>query len=83
MAERGVTLQKWIWILWPSFIVGGIAEIMFFTAFDPLDMTFFGDPITWSREAVYTVGFFAFWAVCAASSAATCFFQRTAGEINR
>lgn len=76
-------MQRVIWILWPSFIVGGIAEGLFFTAFDPLDMTFFSYPITWSRTAVYTVGFFTFWAVCAASSAATCFLQRTSKQINR
>jgi hypothetical protein len=29
------------------------------------------------------VGFFAFWAICAASSAFTCFLQRTSAEINR
>ena len=51
--------------------------------FDPRDMMFFGDPITWSREAVYTVGFFVFWAICAASSAATCFLQRSPEQINR
>ncbi len=78
-----MSTQKLIWILWPSFIVGGIAEGLFFTAFDPLDMFFFGDPITWSREAVYSVGFFVFWAICAASSAATCFLQRTSDQINR
>ena len=76
-------MQRLIWILWPSFIVGGIAEGVFFTAFDPMDMTFFSYPITWSRIAVYTIGFFAFWAICAASSAATCFLQRTSDQINR
>lgn len=76
-------MQRLIWILWPSFIVGGIAEGVFFTAFDPMDMTFFSYPIAWSRTAVYTVGFFAFWAICAASSAATCFLQRTSDQINR
>ena len=83
MAGATVTSQKLIWILWPSFIVGGIAEVLFFTAFDPLDMMFFGYPIRWSREAVYTVGFFVFWAICAASSAATCFLQRGSADLNR
>jgi hypothetical protein len=78
-----VTAQRLIWILWPSFIVGGIAEALFFTAFDPQDLMLFGDPIAWSREAVYSVGFFIFWAVCAASSAATCFLQRSSSQINR
>ena len=75
--------QRLIWILWPSFIVGGLAEALFFTAFDPRDMMLFGDPITWSREAVYSVGFFVFWAICAASSAATCFLERPSDQINR
>jgi len=78
-----VTTQRFILILWPSFLVAGITEALFFTAFDPRDMMFLGDPITWSREAVYSVGFFVFWAVCAASSAATCFLQRSPDQINR
>lgn len=76
-------MKRLIWILWPSFIVGGIAEAIFFTVFDPYDMMFFGEPVTWSREAVYSIGFFAFWLVCAASSAVTCFLQRTSEQINR
>jgi len=56
---------------------------LFFTVFDPQDMLFFGDPVTWSREAVYSVGFFVFWAICAGSSAATCFLQRSSDQINR
>jgi hypothetical protein len=72
-----------IWILWPSFIVAGIAEGIFFTLFDPTDLTLFDAPIQASRTAVYSVGFFAFWALAAASSALTCFFQRTSTDINR
>ena len=72
-----------MWILGPSFIVGGIAEGVFFTLIDPQELYLFGDPVHWSRTAVYSVGFFMFWAVAAASSAFTCFLQRTAAEINR
>jgi hypothetical protein len=36
-----------------------------------------------SRIAVYSIGFFAFWGLAAASSALTCFFQRSSAEINR
>lgn len=69
-------LQTWAWILWPSFIAGGVAEAVFFTVFDPMDLVVFGQPVSWSRTAVYSVGFFAFWAVCAASSAFTCFLSK-------
>ena len=76
-------MRKAIWILWPSFIVGGAAETLFFTLFDPMEMHLFGEPTGLSRIAVYSGGFLAFWAFAAASSAFTCFLQRTAEEINR
>jgi hypothetical protein len=72
-----------MWILWPSFIVGGIAEGVFFTLIDPQELYLFGEPVHWSRTAVYSVGFFLFWIVAAASSAFTCFLQRPAAEINK
>lgn len=75
--------DKLIWILWPSFIVAGVAEVVFFTVFDPQEFVVFGETIAWGRTAVYSVGFFTFWTVTAATSALTCFFQRAAVEINR
>jgi hypothetical protein len=76
-------MQRLIHILWPSFIVAGIAEILFFTVIDPQELYLFGQPVHLSRLATYSVGFFSFWALCAASSMTTCFFQRTAAEINQ
>lgn len=75
--------MKIIWILWPSFIVGGAAEVVFFTLFDPGDLQIFGAPVGLSRTAAYTIGFFVFWVFAAASSAFTCFLQRSAVDINR
>ena len=72
-----------ILILWPSFIVGGIAEAVFFTLFDPMDLYLFGAPLDLGRTAIYTIGFFAFWLLAAGSSAFTCFLQRPAADINR
>lgn len=76
-------MRRAIWILWPAFIVGGLAETLFFTLFDPMDLHLFGEPAGLSRTAVYSIGFFLFWVFAAASSAFTCFLQRTADEINR
>jgi hypothetical protein len=75
--------KRLMWILWPSFIVGGIAEGVFFTLIDPQELYLLGEPVHWSRTAVYSVGFFLFWIVAAASSAFTCFLQRSAAEINK
>lgn len=75
--------KKLIWILWPSFIVAGMAEGLFFTVFDPQELAVFGETLGWSRTAVYSTGFFVFWAITAMSSAMTCFMQRSPAEINR
>jgi hypothetical protein len=76
-------MRRAIWILWPSFVIGGVAEALFFTLFDPVDLRVFGEPVAVSRTAAYTVGFFVFWVFAAASSAFTCFLQRSAIDINR
>ncbi|MBI2312265.1 MAG: hypothetical protein HYU77_07185 [Betaproteobacteria bacterium] len=82
--------QRLIWILWPSFVVGGMAEAVFFSLFDPLELPY-GDaflpfldrPLGEHRLLVYTAGFFIFWGFAAASSAFTCFLQRPASDLNR
>lgn len=63
-------------ILWPAFLAAGVAEILFFTVFDPSD---FGA----GRMAAYSAGFLIFWLLAAASSALTCFLQKGAEEVNR
>lgn len=63
-------------ILWPSFLAAGAAEVVLFTFVDPADFDA-------SRIAVYSIGFFGLWLLGAASSALTCFFQRSAAEVNR
>ena len=66
-----------ILILWPSFIVGGIGEVVFFTVFDPRELYLFGEPNQLSRLAVYSIGFFLCWAFAATASAFTVFLTRT------
>ncbi|MFL6582572.1 MAG: hypothetical protein ACJ8G2_17655 [Burkholderiales bacterium] len=72
-----------IWILWPSFIVAGMAEAVFFTIVDPGELMLFGNPVELGKTAVYSLGFFAFWVATAGSSALTCFFQKSAAQINQ
>lgn len=72
-----------MWVLWPSFIVGGVAEAVFFTLIDPQELYLLGEPVHWSPTAVYSAGFFLFWLVAAASSAFTCFLQRSATDVNQ
>ena len=66
-----------MWILWPSFIAAGIGVGIIFTLVDPTELVILGHPMQLSRVAVYTLGFFILWAICAAASALSCFLQAT------
>jgi len=76
-------MQRAMWILWPSFLIAVTATGVYFTLFDPVDLDIFGVHVPANRVAAYTIGFFAFWLLGAASSALTLFFQRSADEVNR
>ncbi|MDQ8021896.1 MAG: hypothetical protein REI94_08660 [Moraxellaceae bacterium] len=72
--------MKLVLVLWPSFFVAGLAEALFFTLVNPHELYLLGQPVDWSPLATYSVGFFAFWFVCAASSLATMFLARPLQE---
>lgn len=76
-------MMKLIQVLWPSFAVAGVAEMLFFTIVNPQQLFLFGEPVNFSDVATYSIGFFAFWLVCAASSLATVFLQRSGEDLNR
>lgn len=63
--------QRWMQIAWPAFLIAGVLEMLVFSMVDPQDIYWFGQPVELSRQGVYTLAFFAFWAVTAASSALT------------
>jgi len=75
--------RQLMWILWPAFLVAGVADGLMFSLFDPQDMHIFGKPLNLDRRAIYSIGFFLFWGFAAASSALSCSLQRSSSEINR
>ena len=76
-------MRRMMWVVWPAFLVAAVAETVFFTIFDPFDLHFFGAPLEMSREAIYTLGFFGFWALGIASSSLTVFLGNSPWEVNR
>jgi len=74
-------IQRIIAVLWPSFITSGIATGLFFTVFDPLELTMLTEHIGASRTAVYSCGFFMFWLLTSSTSALTCYFQRPCDQV--
>jgi hypothetical protein len=79
----GKFAQRLLWVIWPAFLVAGVAEIIFFSLFDPSELALFGVPAGLSRQALYTLGFFGFWGLGIASSALTVFLGRSPFEVNR
>jgi hypothetical protein len=68
-------VRRAMWVIWPGFLAAIVGEIAFFAVFDPLD---FNARLALSREAVYTLGFAAFWLLGMVSSALTLFLQHAA-----
>ena len=62
-----------IWIMWPSFLVAGLAEGLLFSVVHPSELLFFGHQLDISDEGIYTLGFFVIWMFCAFSSALTAY----------
>jgi hypothetical protein len=69
-------IQEIISVMWPSFLTASAATIVFFTVFDPLELSLVAGGAEISRIGGYTIGFFAFWLVTSISSALTCYFRR-------
>jgi hypothetical protein len=79
----GSSAQRILWVLWPSFLVAAVAELLVFAVIDPADLHIFGVPVDAGRMPIYTIGFFFFWAVGAAAAALTVFLRRSPVEVNR
>lgn len=75
--------QRLMWIIWPAFLVAGILEMLVFALVDPHDLNWFGQPLEWSRQAIYTVSYFVFWGITMVSSALTTLLSMSPFEVNR
>ncbi|MGE5469582.1 MAG: hypothetical protein ACM3X0_02160 [Bacteroidota bacterium] len=76
-------MSKWIELLCLSFFTAIVGETAFFAFIDPQQLYLFGEPVSWSPMAVYSVGFFMFWSLTALTAALVAFLQRPREAINR
>lgn len=75
--------QRLMWIVWPAFLMAGVLEVLVFAMVDPQDVHWFGTPLEWSRQAIYTTAFFVFWVVTAFSGGLTALLAMSPYEVNR
>lgn len=74
-------MRSLLQILWPAFMGASLLELLVFAHVDPADIhTLAGAPVELPRQAVYTLTFFALWAVIAASTAVSAWLHRRGGR---
>ena len=61
--------KQWMRIAWPGFLAACVLELLVFAMVDPGELRWSG--ALPSRQGVYTLGFFIFWAIATASCALT------------
>ncbi|MGJ7541975.1 hypothetical protein [Variovorax sp. LT1R16] len=76
-------IRRLAWILWPSFLLACVVEMLVFALVDPGDLHWRGEALPLSRQGIYTLGFFVFWALGMGSSALTALLGMSRREINR
>jgi hypothetical protein len=71
-------------VLWPSFLMAGVLEMLVFSLVDPTLLRLPGGvALDWSPTAVYTVAFFVFWLVIAIAGALTELLDAPSGAVNQ
>lgn len=75
--------REWITVLWPAFVAACLLEVVVFAGFDPHEVLLFGRETDLSPESVYSIAFFAFWAITSAAGLVTWSLSRTPEDINR
>ena len=70
-------------ILWPAFLMAAVLEIAVFALVDPASLHWLsGAPIEVSATTVYSLSFFAFWALIAAACTMTERLAESDVEVN-
>ena len=64
-------VRRLLLIMWPAFLAAGLLTMLVFAMVDPQDLHWFGHPLAMSRAGVYTLAFFAFWAIVMVASSMT------------
>ena len=70
-----------LWVVWPSFLMAGVLEILVFSVADPHELRGLGGALSqMSATGVYTLAFFCFWLVVAVASSLTLLLSRPEHE---
>lgn len=74
--------SRWMWIVWPGFLAACVLELLVFAVVDPAELAWGGNPLGWTRQGAYAIGFFTFWIVASGACGLTTLLRKSAAEIN-
>jgi hypothetical protein len=80
-APQGLALQRFMTAAWSAFMAACVLELLVFAMVDPMELGWVGHHPLWSRQGVYTVTFFAFWAVVMLSNGLTLLLTTPAAAV--
>lgn len=70
-------------VLWSSFMVAAVAELLVFGLIDPIDLLQIDDGLQATRTQIYSLGFLFFWAVGIISSEISNLLSRPVQQVDR
>ena len=71
-----------ILLFWPSFIIAACATGLFFSIFDPQELTLHGAQLFSDKTAAYSVFFLIAWGFGALNTSIVLFLEKSGREIN-
>ena len=69
-------------VVWPAFLSACVLELVVFALVDPQDLHWGGQALPLSRQGVYSLSFFVFWAISVGSNALTALLGTPPVEVN-
>ncbi|MRD47901.1 hypothetical protein GHT07_11475 [Caenimonas koreensis DSM 17982] len=75
--------QQLLWAAWPAFLAACALELLVFAFVDPTDMQLGGQPLTLSRQGVYSIAFFLFWGISFAAGVLASALRLPADDVDR
>ena len=75
-------MKKGILLLWPSFIIAVLATVVFFSIFDPAELTLHGNVLFADKLTAYSVFMLISWLFGAFNTAIVLLLEKSSRELN-
>ena len=74
--------QPLLWAAWPAFLAACALEVLVFAFVDPQDLQMGGHALALSRQGVYSIAFFLFWAISMAAGILTSILRMPVQDVD-